>query len=89
MGYKAKVKKKSFDVIIRTAEEKIEGQVYIIPDTRLLDMVNKKEEHFVAVTDAKVYSVFTGKLLFQAHFLALNKKQIVFIAEGYSLPPEG
>lgn len=89
MGYKAKVEKKGFDAIIRTAEEKIEGKVHILPGVRLLDMVNKKEEHFVAVTEAKVYSVFTGKLLFQADFLALNKKQIVFIAEGYSLPPEG
>lgn len=86
MAYKAKIKKEKYDVIIRTTEEKIEGKVYMIPGVRLLDMLNKSEESFVAVSDAKVYSLSTEKLIFEAEFLALNKTQIVLIAESYTLP---
>lgn len=87
MSYKPQVKKNQFNVIIRTLEEQIEGKVFVVNQTRLLDMLNKSNEIFIAVTNARVYSVSTGKLLFEADFLALNKTQIVFIAENYKLPP--
>jgi len=86
MAYKAKVKKEKFEVIIRTIEEKIEGKVHMLPGGRLLDMLNNKDENFVAVSDANVYSLPTGKLIFEAEFLVLNKTQIVLIAESYRLP---
>lgn len=87
MAYKGKVKKDQFDVIIRTTEEKIEGKVYLVSGVRLLDMLNNTDESYVAVSEAKVYSLPTEKLIFEAEFLALNKKQIVLIAESYTLPP--
>jgi hypothetical protein len=85
--YKARVKKERFDVIIRTLEEQIEGTVFVMNEMRLLDMLNKSDEDFIAVANARVYDQSTGKLMFQADFLAQNKSQIVFIAERCKPPP--
>ncbi|MFQ5715542.1 MAG: hypothetical protein ACE5GQ_00410 [Nitrospinales bacterium] len=86
MGYKPKLNKLKFDVIIKTADEKIEGQVYLLPNTRLLDMLNKAGEDFIAVSNATVYSAVSNKPLFEAEFMALNKTKIVLIMESYTLP---
>lgn len=79
--YKGKVKKEKFPVIIKTTLERIEGNAYLIPDNRLLDMLNTDSQNFIAISDAKVYSLKDGRLLSEADFLAVNKEQIVLIVE--------
>ncbi|OGW29164.1 MAG: hypothetical protein A3K09_04995 [Nitrospinae bacterium RIFCSPLOWO2_12_FULL_47_7] len=80
------IKKDTVDVVIRTSSEKIEGIVYKLPETRLLDMLNKTSEPFLAVSNVRVYAIDTGKLLFETEFLVVNKRHIVHIIGGYSLP---
>jgi hypothetical protein len=88
MVYKAHLKKERLEVIVRTNNEKIEGEIQILPGTRLLDALNREDESYIALGEAKVYSITTEKLLFQSNFLALNKDQIVMIAESYTLPSQ-
>ena len=57
MAYNPQVKKDAMDVVIRTPNEKIEGVIYKLPDMRLLDMLNKTADDFLAVSEAKVIPV--------------------------------
>ena len=80
MAYNAFVKKETIDAIIRTSGEKIEGKISKLPSNRLLDMLNQGEESFIPVIDATVYCLITGNVLFKAEFLAVNKQNIILIA---------
>jgi hypothetical protein len=86
MAYAPQVKKDKMDVVIWTDKEKIEGTIFKLPDTRLLDMLNKNPEPFIPVSDANVYSLATGALNFQSSFLAVNKDRVVLITESYTIP---
>ena len=81
MAYNAFVKKETIDAVIRTSGEKIEGKIAILPHDRLLDMLNQREENFIPVTDATVYCLVTGNVLFKSEFLAVNKLNIILIAD--------
>ena len=81
MAYNAFVKKETIDAVIRTSGEKIEGKISILPHDRLLDMLNQREENFIPVTDATVYCLVTGDVLFKSEFLAVNKLNIILIAD--------
>ncbi len=85
-GYNPKLSKDKMDVIIRTDQHKIEGSIHKFQNTRLLDMLNKSQGSFIPVSDAHIYSLDTGKLIFESSFLALNMSKIVLIAESYTLP---
>ncbi len=82
MVYKSVVKKEKIDAVIRTASENIQGTIFKIPQTRLLDMLNHESESFIPVSSAKVFHVSTGKLMFEAEFLAVNKNHVVVIADN-------
>ncbi len=86
MAYVSQVKKESVEVIIRTPIEKVEGAVYKLKSERLLDLLNKPTEGFLPVSNAKVFSIESGKLLFEARFLAVNKSHIVHLVDNYTLP---
>lgn len=81
MAYNAFVQKETINAIIRTSGEKIEGKISKLPSNRLLDMLNQSEDTFIPVTDAKVYSLVTGNILFESEFLAVNKVNIILIAD--------
>ncbi|PIP73832.1 MAG: hypothetical protein COW89_01695 [Nitrospinae bacterium CG22_combo_CG10-13_8_21_14_all_47_10] len=81
MAYNAYVKKETIDAVIRTSGEKIEGKISKLPSNRLLDMLNQGEESFIPVLDATVYCLLTGNVLFRSEFLAVNKQNIVLIAD--------
>ena len=81
MAYNAFVKKETIDAVIRTSGEKIEGKISILPHDRLLDMLNQGEENFIPVTDATVCCLVTGNVLFKSEFLAVNKLNIILIAD--------
>jgi hypothetical protein len=81
MAYNSFVKKETVDAVIRTSGEKIEGKISKLPSNRLLDMLNQGEESFIPVTDATVYCLLTGNVLFKSEFLAVNKQNIVLIAD--------
>jgi hypothetical protein len=81
MAYNAYIKKQTVDAVIRTAGEKIEGKISKLPNNRLLDMLNQGEESFIPVIDATVYCLITGNVLFKSEFLAVNKQNIILIAD--------
>ena len=81
MAYKGVVKKEKVDAVIRTANEKIEGTIFKLPQNRLLDMLNQDSGLFIPVTSAKVFHVVTGRLMYEAEFLAVNKSSVVIIAD--------
>lgn len=81
MAYNAFVQKETINAIIRTSGEKIEGKISKLPNNRLLDMLNQGDDSFIPVTDAKVYSLITGNVLFESEFLAVNKINIILIAD--------
>ncbi len=81
MAYKTMVKKIKINTIIRTAGEKIEGDVHCLPNMRLLDLMNSQNENFVPVSNAAVYDEASGKLLYEVPFMAVNKNHVIVISE--------
>ncbi len=81
MTYKGIVKKEKIEVIIRTGSEKIMGTIFKLPQNRLLDMLNQDSGTFLPVTLAKVFHIVTGRLMYEAEFLAINKNSVVIIAD--------
>lgn len=80
MAYVAAIKKNKLKTCIRTSRESIEGIIFILPQLRLLDMMNNKSEPFIAVSDATICSAADGKLLYQTDFMAVNKNHVVHIS---------
>lgn len=80
------VKKDSVDVIIRTSNERIEGSIFKVPETRVLEMLNRSTDNFLAVSNARIYNIETGKLLFGSDFLVVNKNHIVYMVETSVFP---
>ena len=81
MAYKTLVKKVKINTIIRTAGEKIEGNVHCLPNMRLLDLMNSNSDQFIPVSNVAVYDEESGKLLYQVPFMAVNKNHIIVISE--------
>lgn len=80
MAYAAAIKKNKLKTCIRTSRESIEGIIFILPQLRLLDMMNNKSELFIAVSDATICSAADGKLLYQTDFVAVNKNHVIHIS---------
>jgi hypothetical protein len=80
--YKARVKKEKVPIKIQTLQNRIEGNVSLLPNTRITDMLNKEGYHFIPITDAKIYSLRSGTLIDEAEFVAINKYHVVLILEG-------
>lgn len=62
----------------------VEGTIHILPYSRPMDLVNSREESFMAVTDVTVLE-HDGQR-WSAAFLAVNKADILFLYEVTSPP---
>ena len=71
------VPKTPVPAIIQTITHRISGEVYMKPDERLKDELNRSEQ-FLAVTDAKVFNE-NGDVIFTSKFLTLNRDHIVWL----------
>jgi hypothetical protein len=71
------VKKQKVHAIIQTNLQRIEGNVYIGLEDRLIDEL-EKHESFLPVTDAVIFND-SGKKVQEATFLAVQISQIVWI----------
>ena len=89
MAYKSMVKKVKINTIIRTAGEKIEGDVHCLPNMRLLDLMNSDIDKFIPVSNAAVYDEESGKLLYQVPFMAVNKNHVLVISETNATMEDG
>jgi len=71
------VQKTPIPATIQTLTHRIHGEVYMKPDERLKDELNRSDQ-FLAVTNASILNE-QGEVSFSCKFLTLNKNQIVWL----------
>ncbi len=71
------VTKTPIPVIIQMSVHRIEGNVHIRPDERILDELDR-QDLFLPVTEAVIYNS-DGTIFASTHFIALNRTQINWI----------
>jgi hypothetical protein len=64
-------------VIIYTDQYRIMGHIDLLPSARLTDFM-LDTRHFIAVTNAKIYSL-DGKAILNTAFCDINKNHIIII----------
>lgn len=64
--------------IIIVPKYKIQGILYLPPDTRLTDFINTARQ-FIPVTDASIYDLDSDKLIEKPDFVQLNRNYIISI----------
>jgi hypothetical protein len=75
-----KIKKDKLVVAILTQDYRIEGEVHVLPDSRLTDFVNSKtNEDFIAVTHAEIISLSKNMSVSKVEYLAINKSYITLV----------
>ena len=62
---------------IQTQTHIVHGYVHVRRGDRLSDELNK-ENNFLAITDAEIYSL-SGDQLYSTNFLAVNRRHIVWL----------
>ena len=77
------VNKQAVPVIIQTIHQTVKGNVYVLPEDRLIDNLKHPEE-FLAVTSAVVFSE-DGDELYRANFFSINKNHIVWVMPGQEI----
>ncbi len=83
-----KIDKEKIKVTILIDRFRIVGYMYKYPGARLMDLVNIKEQAFIPITDAEVYSLGDGKLLQKTAFLGVNRNQVNFFYPSDQEAPE-
>jgi hypothetical protein len=66
-------------VVICTSLYRVEGDMYLVPGSRLTDIVNVKTKDFFPITDAKILSPTEDKVLYTLDFVAINREEIIMI----------
>jgi len=72
------VTKKPVRVIIQTTTHRIEGNIHVRPDLRLIDAL-KSDEPFLAVTEATVYSGASDEMLYETKFVSINQQHVIWV----------
>lgn len=70
--------KEIIPVVFFTSTYRLEGEMHVVADGRLLDEINK-ERDFIPLTNATIYDA-TGSPLETLDFIAINKSQILMAA---------
>ena len=71
-----RIPKERREVVIFTRNHKIEGEIYLLMDSRVSDELNVRIREFIPVTNAKVFTLSGDSLLYTADFLSVNKHSI-------------
>lgn len=71
-----RIPKERRTVVIFTRNHKIEGEIYLLMDSRVSDELNVRIREFIPVTNAKVFTLSGDCLLHTADFLSVNKHSI-------------
>lgn len=71
------VSKLPIPVILQTHENRIEGLLYVSPEDRIKDELNKPED-FIALTDVTIFHL-DGSELYRCGFITLNRAAIVWL----------
>ncbi len=78
-----KIAKEPTPVVIFTRNHRVEGEIYMLSDSRLTDELNARVRSFIPVTNARIYSLTGDSLLYQADFVTLNKNAIDIVISSY------
>jgi hypothetical protein len=73
-------------VTIQTALHVIRGDIFVRPEDRLKDELNR-DEKFIAVTNATVLNQ-NGEVLYRCNFLNINCDQVIWIIPDKELAPK-
>lgn len=82
------IEKEKIKVTILVDRFRIVGNMFRYPGARLMDLVNIKEQAFIPITDAEIYSLGDGKLLQKAAFVGVNRNQVNFFYPSEQENPE-
>ncbi len=66
-------------VIVYTHSHRIEGEMYLVADSRLSDELNVRAKDFFAMTNCKVYSLHGDTFMHSVDFLTVNKNSIEMV----------
>ncbi|MDI6799727.1 MAG: hypothetical protein QMD53_03525 [Actinomycetota bacterium] len=69
--------KEKVRVVMCTSLYKVEGDIYIIPGSRITDMLNVKAHDFFPFTNAKVMNALDDKVLFTKDYLTVHRNAIL------------
>lgn len=72
------INKELMHAVIQTLTVRIEGDIYVRPNERLKDELNKSDKFF-AVTDAVVYNA-RGEVLYKSEFMSVNLDQVIWVS---------
>ncbi len=76
--YTPVISKDPVRVIIQTTiMNRVEGEIHLRPETRLIDEL-EKSANFLAVTNASVFTA-EGSLAYTTRFLTINRSHIILI----------
>ena len=71
-----RVPKERREVVIFTNNHKVEGEMYLLVDSRVSDELNTRSREFIPVTNAKIYTINGDSLLYSTDFITINKHSI-------------
>jgi len=80
------ISKDPVDVLVQTTKHLIRGTIYVQKDERLRDELDN-ERNVIALTDVSVLDA-EGKTQYQSDFIALERKQIVWVIPVEDMPVE-
>jgi len=67
-------------VMVCTSLYRVEGDMHLLPGSRLTDIVNVKTgKDFFPITNAKVWSTREDRVLYTADFVTINRESIIMI----------
>lgn len=75
--YTPVISKDPVRVIIQTTMNRVEGEIHLRPETRLIDEL-EKSANFLAITSASVFTA-DGSLAYTTRFLTINRSHIIWI----------
>lgn len=67
------------EVVIYTRNHRVEGEIYLVADSRISDELNVRAREFLAVTNARVFTLVGDSLLHEADFVTVNKHAVDLI----------
>jgi hypothetical protein len=71
--------KDKMKVVVCTSLYRVEGEMYLLPGSRLTDIVNVKTgKDFIPITNAKVMDL-NGKAIYTVDFVSINRDSIIMI----------
>lgn len=66
-------------VVVVTSAHRIEGDMHLLKDSRLTDLLNSKAKDFFALTNATVFDLSGGDAVYEAEYVAVSRSSISII----------